>query len=75
MILLLYVQIHAAFADNTDQPRQYQISVEVSGQGYRNCYLDTKNNAMAYQTPQDIVTFGNLSRMIIPHKILCVHVE
>ena len=70
----LYIQIHDEFdADlefHTDpslravsDPKHKKIQVN-TGQEYRYCYLDTRYNSMAYQTPRDPVTYENLSRKL-----------
>ena len=61
--ILLYMQIYAEF-DANSEPKQNKIQVNTGGE-YRYCYLDTRYNSVAYQTPQDPVTYMNLSRKII----------
>ena len=42
----------------------FQMHIDVpSAGGYRFCYLGTQNMSMRYQTPQETITYGNLSRM------------
>ena len=64
VLCVLCIQIYAEFdADRHDhKPKEKKIQVD-TGHEYQYCYLDTRNNVMAYQTPQDQVRYGNLSSM------------
>ena len=62
--ILLYMQIYAEFDSDSIEPTPHKVQVDTGGE-YRYCYLDTRYNSVAYQTPQDPVTYMNLSRKII----------
>ena len=62
--ILLYMQIYAEFDPDSLEPKPHKVQVDTGGE-YRYCYLDTRYNSVAYQTPQDPVTYMNLSRKII----------
>jgi hypothetical protein len=63
------IQIYADFYSKSDKPKlnlkQYRIRVDIGGGNYRYCYLDTRNNGVAYQTSSSPVTYMNLSCKII----------
>ena len=61
----MYMQIFADFDATSDKPKQFQIKVDTGSNNYQFCYLDTRNNGVAYQTSQNIVTYKNLSRKSI----------
>ena len=61
------VQIYDEFdVDRPDRkPHQKNVKIQVdTGHEPQYCYLDTRNNVMAYQTPQDHIRYGNLSSKI-----------
>jgi hypothetical protein len=60
----VYIQIYADFDATSDKPKRFQVLVDIGSGDYRYCYLDTRNNGVAYQATRNIVTYMNLSRKI-----------
>ena len=57
----IHVQIYEGFDATSDTPKASQLQVNTGNGQFRYCYLDTRNNGVAYQSPQNIVTYGNKS--------------